>query len=267
MNFNNSKLPRIKGSVGGGGGSLLSVSIVLPIFFFATLAFATLPQALPLPLLNPIFAIAERSLERRRMKLHNLRKHEDAVKLKESMEGTSADARRALRKEVQKNAELDEDASLKQNRRILVDLFRELAVFNGLFVVLAFFVHVGTDYSTVLEGGRFVNGFPPIQIRDVDPRLAPEYLHADGSQLSFLAATKVDTARMGSFAGVGGGTSYGGRVYCAAPIRYPGAGKNEVETSDGGAYWAVGVDCCTGEGHFWCGDVRKEGPAGYYKNV
>mmetsp|Transcript_16261 Transcript_16261/g.37512 ORF Transcript_16261/g.37512 Transcript_16261/m.37512 type:complete len:725 (+) Transcript_16261:141-2315(+) len=84
---------------------------------------------------------------------------------------------------------------------------------------------------------------------DVSVR-APAAGYMDAAILEFRGNATVDVSRAAALRSV----ENGGIRYCVAPIVDGSNGSDTIEAS----YWAVGLDCCSGQQGFVCGDVLEE---------
>jgi len=79
----------------------------------------------------------------------------------------------------------------------------------------------------------------------VDPMTTPGELLMDGGRVQFASNTIVDTKRAVGFQNEA--------IYCVAPIV-----RGDAPPTIGYDFWAVGVDCCSGEqGNFSCGSTNS----------
>mmetsp|Transcript_95294 Transcript_95294/g.172006 ORF Transcript_95294/g.172006 Transcript_95294/m.172006 type:complete len:355 (+) Transcript_95294:163-1227(+) len=83
---------------------------------------------------------------------------------------------------------------------------------------------------------------------DILPTAVPG-AYQDASVIQFSKDAKIDVTMSLGY--------NNGEVYCVAPI-FDGATYATVNAGTSVGFWAVGVDCCSGRGHFQCGPVWNE---------
>jgi len=79
---------------------------------------------------------------------------------------------------------------------------------------------------------------------DVPADMASSQVVADAAWLEFVPGTSLDSSRSVGF-------FTGGHRYCVSPV----VGPSYLEQPSPIAFWAVGMDCCSSRGDFWCSDA------------
>jgi len=119
------------------------------------------------------------------------------------------------------------------------------ALVIGLLVAFIMAVHFAsqnyTDITEPLYARRGLNTYS-----NVDPASMAGTSFMDSGTLQFTSGAHVDNSKAGAFMNLD--------MYCVAPIV-----SKSGATPASYDFWAVGLNCCTGNNDFQCGDFREQG--------